>query len=65
MKTVKDGIKFDLGDVNAMGYCSCYCGTGSGYDAHFAGYDNHSCACACGGGAGRELNFECGHVIAP
>jgi len=65
MKTVKDGSKFDLGDISTLGYCGCYCGTGSGYDANFSGNELGSCACACGGGAGRNQAFECGHVIAP
>ena len=63
MKTVKDGIKFDLGDAGTLGICTCWCGTGSGYDTHYAGWDSGSCACYCS--AGAQAQYGCGVVLAP
>ena len=63
MKTVKDGTKFDPGDIRATGSCGCFCGTGSGYDVNFIGWDCGACACYCT--AGAQSQYGCGIVIAP
>jgi hypothetical protein len=63
MKIVNDGTKSIFGDANPLGWCSCYCTTGSGYDATFAGSSGSCCACGCS--TGRHEDYQVGHVVEP